>query len=295
MQFSISDVAAIAFARGFYTALAYGRGIDEAVRSGRIGILGIGRGTLEWVTPVLYLRGEDAHLFDVTPIPEAPPPRLPHEPDTSAGPVPIITGATMHATAAPTASPHATLAGRPGARDTCAGRLDGCRAARVRTDAGAVVVRALEPGAHVDADGARRQRTRRPDLTRRALRLRVAPCPRRICALGRPAAVDAESRCRGIRPAPSPGTSFPGEAVARRGHRRRSRGGRGDHGVPGDAARGRRRRSDDGGSASTAELRVSMATDLDGCRPVLRAGRRVRHHHERNGVPRWDGGVRGRS
>ena len=57
MQFSISDTAALAFARGFYTALAHGRGIDEAVRSGRIGILGLGRGTLEWVTPVLYLRG----------------------------------------------------------------------------------------------------------------------------------------------------------------------------------------------------------------------------------------------
>jgi hypothetical protein len=67
MQFSISDIAALAFARGFYTALAYGRGIDEAVRSGRIGILGIVRGTLEWVTPVLYLRGEDARLFDVVP------------------------------------------------------------------------------------------------------------------------------------------------------------------------------------------------------------------------------------
>ena len=66
MQFSISDTAALAFARGFYTALAHNRGIDEAVRSGRIGILGLGRGTLEWVTPVLYLRG-DAHLFDLAP------------------------------------------------------------------------------------------------------------------------------------------------------------------------------------------------------------------------------------
>ncbi len=65
MQFSISDTAAIAFARGFYTSLAHGRTIDEAMRSGRIGILGIGRGTLEWVTPVLYLRGDDARLFDV--------------------------------------------------------------------------------------------------------------------------------------------------------------------------------------------------------------------------------------
>ncbi|WP_353828450.1 CHAT domain-containing protein [Agromyces sp. SYSU T0242] len=63
MQYSISDAAALAFARGFYTALAQGRPVDEAVRSGRIGILGTGRGTLEWVTPVLYLRGEEAHLF----------------------------------------------------------------------------------------------------------------------------------------------------------------------------------------------------------------------------------------
>ena len=72
MQYSISDDAAIAFARGFYKALAHGRGIDEAVRSGRIGILGLSRGTLEWITPVLYLRGEDTHLFDVTPMPEVP-------------------------------------------------------------------------------------------------------------------------------------------------------------------------------------------------------------------------------
>jgi hypothetical protein len=72
MQYAISDDAAIAFARGFYKALAHGRGIDEAVRSGRIGILGLSRGTLEWITPVLYLRGEDTHLFDIAPLPEAP-------------------------------------------------------------------------------------------------------------------------------------------------------------------------------------------------------------------------------
>ena len=72
MQYSISDDAAIAFARGFYKALAHGRGIDEAVRSGRIGILGLSRGTLEWITPVLYLRGEDTHLFDIAPMPEVP-------------------------------------------------------------------------------------------------------------------------------------------------------------------------------------------------------------------------------
>jgi tetratricopeptide (TPR) repeat protein len=62
MQFTISDDAAIAFARGFYTALARGRDVDEAVRSGRISILGAPR-SLEWVTPVLYLRGEASRLF----------------------------------------------------------------------------------------------------------------------------------------------------------------------------------------------------------------------------------------
>ncbi|WP_426325557.1 CHAT domain-containing protein [Microbacterium sp. E-13] len=65
MQFTVSDSAALAFARGFYAALAHGRSIDDATRSGRIAILGLGRDTLEWVTPVLYLRGEDTRLFTV--------------------------------------------------------------------------------------------------------------------------------------------------------------------------------------------------------------------------------------
>ena len=92
MQFAISDKAAIAFARGFYMSLAHGRTIDEAMRSGRIGILGVTRDTLEWVTPVLCVRGDDTRLFDVNPsaapvppigVPSAPtrepdPPRLEH-------------------------------------------------------------------------------------------------------------------------------------------------------------------------------------------------------------------------
>lgn len=67
MQFEISDAAAIEFCRGFYTAIARGRGVDEAVRSGRVAILGTGGATLEWITPVLYLRSLDAHLFTVDP------------------------------------------------------------------------------------------------------------------------------------------------------------------------------------------------------------------------------------
>ena len=63
MQYEISDFAAVAFARGFYAAIARGRGVDDAVSSGRVAILGLSDRTLEWVTPVLYLRGHDARLF----------------------------------------------------------------------------------------------------------------------------------------------------------------------------------------------------------------------------------------
>jgi tetratricopeptide (TPR) repeat protein len=76
MQFSISDRAAVAFPKGFYTALVAGRGVDEAVKSGRKMILGA-RGTLEWVTPVLYVRGNATRLFTLTNPPPAtttPPP-----------------------------------------------------------------------------------------------------------------------------------------------------------------------------------------------------------------------------
>lgn len=64
MQFTVSDPAAIAFAQGFYVAIAHGRSVDEASRSGRVGILQA-PGTLEWVTPVLYVRGENTQLFRV--------------------------------------------------------------------------------------------------------------------------------------------------------------------------------------------------------------------------------------
>ena len=65
MQFQITDDAAIEFCRGFYSAIAHGRGVDEAVRSGRVAILGSSSETLEWVTPVLYLRGMESRLFAV--------------------------------------------------------------------------------------------------------------------------------------------------------------------------------------------------------------------------------------
>ena len=67
MQFAVSDPAAKAFAAGFYQAIAHDRALGEAVRIGRIGIRGTGEETLEWITPVIYLRGNDAPLFTVLP------------------------------------------------------------------------------------------------------------------------------------------------------------------------------------------------------------------------------------
>lgn len=83
MQFSISDAGAAKFARGLYSALASGRSIGDAIGSGRVGLLST-PGSLEWVTPVLYVRGDTSTLFTITPA--APPaPRL-AETQTASGP-----------------------------------------------------------------------------------------------------------------------------------------------------------------------------------------------------------------
>ncbi len=66
MQFAITDDAAAVFSRAFYQALVHNRGVDEAVRAGRIALTGWNPDTLEWVTPVLYLRSRDTRLFDLT-------------------------------------------------------------------------------------------------------------------------------------------------------------------------------------------------------------------------------------
>ncbi|MEU5048937.1 CHAT domain-containing protein [Streptomyces sp. NPDC021096] len=72
MQFTVSDRAAVRFAQGFYTSLAGGRRIDEAARSARVAMLGCGRTALEWITPVLYVRGDTTRLFTFTSPPPAP-------------------------------------------------------------------------------------------------------------------------------------------------------------------------------------------------------------------------------
>ncbi|WP_406173749.1 CHAT domain-containing protein [Streptomyces sp. NBC_00996] len=71
MQYPVSDRAAIEFSRSFYEALALRRGVDAAVMDARQSILLELPGTLEWGTPVLYMRSLDGLLFDIGPEPAA--------------------------------------------------------------------------------------------------------------------------------------------------------------------------------------------------------------------------------
>ena len=91
MQYEISDTAAVAFSRGFYGAIAQGRGVDEAVSSGRTAIVGLSGRTLEWVTPVLYLRGHDSRLFS-TPAATLPEPQQQRSAAESADKQPVRPG-----------------------------------------------------------------------------------------------------------------------------------------------------------------------------------------------------------
>ncbi|MFF0776747.1 CHAT domain-containing protein [Nonomuraea wenchangensis] len=75
MQHPISDPAAVEFGHAFYESLAEHLPVDVAVMEARQAIRLALPGTLEWGTPVLYLRSLDsstAHLFDLT-IPSRPP------------------------------------------------------------------------------------------------------------------------------------------------------------------------------------------------------------------------------
>ncbi len=80
MQFEISDRAAIAFSSRFYDAIARGKPVDEALDEARRRIHAAQNGGTEWGTPVLYLRAQNGHLFDIKDLPEpdtneAPPAR----------------------------------------------------------------------------------------------------------------------------------------------------------------------------------------------------------------------------
>lgn len=65
MQYKITDRAAIRFARSFYLALADGMPVDVAVAEARIALSVSLTNTLEWGTPVLYMRSPDGVLFKI--------------------------------------------------------------------------------------------------------------------------------------------------------------------------------------------------------------------------------------
>lgn len=79
MQFEITDEAAIAFAGRLYDALARNFPVDAALAQARRSIFAAGN-DIEFGTPVLFLRGRDARLFDVVNDVPAPAP-LPAEPE----------------------------------------------------------------------------------------------------------------------------------------------------------------------------------------------------------------------
>jgi hypothetical protein len=69
MQYEITDRAAIEFSRTFYRALAYGLPIDASVATARIAVNIEVNNSLEWGTPVLYMRSSDGVLFDLASVP----------------------------------------------------------------------------------------------------------------------------------------------------------------------------------------------------------------------------------
>jgi CHAT domain len=64
MQFAISDKAAIVFAESFYKRIVAEEPADVAVAGARRALVEAHPGTLEWVTPVLYMRTLDGRLFN---------------------------------------------------------------------------------------------------------------------------------------------------------------------------------------------------------------------------------------
>src|SRR3954447_25312974 len=63
MQYEITDAASIEFSRSFYDAVADGLPVDVAVADARKSVSVAIANTLEWGTPVLFMRSRDGKLF----------------------------------------------------------------------------------------------------------------------------------------------------------------------------------------------------------------------------------------
>jgi hypothetical protein len=90
MQYEITDQAAIEFSRSFYEAIADGLPVDHAMAESRKSVSVAINNTLEWGTPVLFMRSSDGALFRIR-RPRRPLPRpssetiAPKAADVSAG------------------------------------------------------------------------------------------------------------------------------------------------------------------------------------------------------------------
>ncbi|HSH81892.1 MAG TPA: CHAT domain-containing protein [Herpetosiphonaceae bacterium] len=65
MQYPVSDIAAIEFSHAFYDAVSGGLPIDAAVSEGRLAVSLALPNSVEWGTPVLYMRSRDGRIFDI--------------------------------------------------------------------------------------------------------------------------------------------------------------------------------------------------------------------------------------
>ncbi|HEX2688472.1 MAG TPA: CHAT domain-containing protein [Kofleriaceae bacterium] len=80
MQFKITDQGAVKFAKEFYSALANNLPVDHALTEARKAMF-LARFATEWGTPVLFMRGDDGHVFNLKPRKHRPgrrSPPLPH-------------------------------------------------------------------------------------------------------------------------------------------------------------------------------------------------------------------------
>ncbi|GGX88568.1 CHAT domain-containing WD40 repeat protein [Streptomyces hiroshimensis] len=92
MQFPVSDRAAVEFSRTFYAEIAGNQPVHHGVTAARRAMRIELEGSLEWGTPVLYLRSESGRIFDI-----ARPAALsttsrsaePREPGGAPAPVPV--------------------------------------------------------------------------------------------------------------------------------------------------------------------------------------------------------------
>jgi hypothetical protein len=75
MQFEVTDSAAVALVREFYTALAEGFPVDTDLAEARKAVFALGD-NVEWGTPVLYMRSPDGRIFDIEQAPSPSPVRV---------------------------------------------------------------------------------------------------------------------------------------------------------------------------------------------------------------------------